>query len=80
MGQGHLSVSHHMEQKPVEQHGSSGWLPPPPQPQRLLHLPSYNSPYFVARGLRILTGKSRDGPAHPVPVVCLTNYTTHRKT
>ena len=32
MGQGHLSVSHHMEQKPSEQHGSSGWLPPPPPP------------------------------------------------
>ena len=29
MGQGHLSVSHHMEQKPAKQHGSFGWLPAP---------------------------------------------------
>lgn len=59
----------------------SGLAAPAGSPHpRLLHLPSYNSPYFVARGLRILTGKSRDGPAHPVLVVCLTNYATHRKT
>ena len=29
MGQGHLSVSHHMDQKPSEEHGSSRWLPAP---------------------------------------------------